>query len=193
MTRHRPPMVPLAIAVLLIAGCSSLLAPLPDRTRYYVLSAAPKAADVSGSAVEVDFTVGLGPLEIPDYLNRSERAVRLGPNRMRFHENERWAEALDASTLRVLLQDLAARLGNARVIALPTLVVDAAHVRRSTPDSEVRFDGERRRRAGGALGNQGQRHRRDPLQRRDAPRRARRRHRHRGGSGGAEPRARPLQ
>ena len=122
MTRHRPPMVPLAIAVLLIAGCSSLLAPLPDRTRYYVLSAAPKAADVSGSAVEVDFTVGLGPLEIPDYLNRSERAVRLGPNRMRFHDNERWAEALDASTLRVLLQDLAARLGNARVIALPTLV-----------------------------------------------------------------------
>jgi uncharacterized lipoprotein YmbA len=134
MISDKPPMVPLAIAVLLIAGCGSLLAPRPDRTRYYVLSAAPKAADMSGSAPERELTVGLGPLEIPDYLDRRERVVRLGPNRMRFHENERWAESLDASILRVLSQDLTARLGNARVITLPTFVAP-----RRTYDVPVRI------------------------------------------------------
>jgi uncharacterized lipoprotein YmbA len=60
-------------------------------------------------------------LKLPDYLNRTERAVRVGPNQLRYIEDDRWAEPIDANVARVLSQDLTARLGTARVLVLPTL------------------------------------------------------------------------
>src|SRR5436190_18323269 len=103
MIRRTALLISVAITTLLITSCSSLLAPRPDRTRYYVLSA---VASTSSTATQADFIVGLGPLKLPDYLNRSERAIRVGANQIRFSEDERWAEPPDANIIRVLSQDL---------------------------------------------------------------------------------------
>jgi uncharacterized protein len=112
----------LAAATLFAAGCSGILAPRPNLTRYYLLSPMAEGAATSERGSDVEFTVGLGPLQLPDYLNRTERAVRVGPNQMRFLENERWAEPLDVSVTRVLSQNLTGRLERIRVVTLPTIL-----------------------------------------------------------------------
>jgi len=108
----------LLAAATLMVGCSNILAPRPNRTRYFVLSPAPATEAQS----KPELTVGIGPLEVPDYLNRNERAVSVGANQLRFLEDERWAEALDANIMRVLLQNSAQRLRNANVVSLPTFL-----------------------------------------------------------------------
>ena len=74
----------LLLMTLFAAGCSSLLAPRPNRTRFYVLSSTADVGAASERGTAVDFAVGLGPLKLPDYLNRTQRAVRVGPNQLRF-------------------------------------------------------------------------------------------------------------
>jgi uncharacterized lipoprotein YmbA len=112
----------LLLVILFAAGCSSLLAPRPNRARFYILSMTADTGAASERGTEVDLTVGLGPLKLPDYLNRPQRAVRVGPNQIRFLDDERWAEMLDANIVRVLSENLTARLGNARVLTLPTFI-----------------------------------------------------------------------
>ncbi|MFI5398264.1 MAG: membrane integrity-associated transporter subunit PqiC [Candidatus Binatia bacterium] len=122
MTRRLSLVAAVTVTALLTAGCGSLLAPRPNRTRFYFLSPAAEASDANKQASDVDLTVGLGPLKLPDYLNRTQQAVRVGPNQIRFLEDDRWAEALDANVVRVLSQNLTARLGNVRVLTLPTFL-----------------------------------------------------------------------
>lgn len=113
---------PLAgLIAILLAGCGSLLAPRPDRTQHYVLSPVPVAEGQIRRLASRDGVVGIGPIQMPDYLSRSQRAVRVGDNQLRFLDEERWAESLESGIGRVLLQSLAARLPDARVVHLPTL------------------------------------------------------------------------
>lgn len=111
----------LALVAVLLAGCGSVLAPRPDRTRYYMLSQSPTENLQVQPVSPRDLVVGIGPLRLPDYLARSERVVRLGDNQLRFMQEERWAEPLEAGIGRVLLQGLTIRLPDARILNLPTL------------------------------------------------------------------------
>jgi uncharacterized lipoprotein YmbA len=62
--------------------------------------------------------VGIGPLTVPDYAS-SRLVHRVGPNEVRLSETARWAEPLAAGLQRVLVTNLAARLGSERVVAHP--------------------------------------------------------------------------
>jgi uncharacterized lipoprotein YmbA len=120
MNRRSLSLAALAVVPMCVTGCS-ILQPRPDRTRYYSLSAVAGPGQPGEQPMGGDLTVGLGPLKLPDYLNRTERAIRVGPNQLRYIEDDRWAEPIDANVARVLSQDLTARLGTARVLVLPTL------------------------------------------------------------------------
>jgi len=117
--------IPTVVALLAIALCGagcSLLAPIPTRTRFYSLSAIPAAGPSLESPTGDRRIVGLGPIKLPDYLNRSARAIRLGPNQVRFDDDERWAEPLDTNVARVLSQDLAVKLADTEVVTVPTFL-----------------------------------------------------------------------
>ena len=96
------------------AGCLSLK-PQPDPARFYVLSAAvPEPA-----ARQPGLVVGVGPVTLPDYLDRSQLVTRYGDHRLALAEASRWAEPLEPMVARVLRDDLVAALGAERGIDHP--------------------------------------------------------------------------
>jgi uncharacterized lipoprotein YmbA len=125
MKRHassRLAVLPAVLAGLLAAGCS-LPQAQPDLTRYYVLAAPTEkpAAEVSpapDSAAQKPWTLGLRPVEAPPFLRNRAMLVRLGPNEVRFADESRWAEPVDAGVARVLRETLEARSDVARVVGV---------------------------------------------------------------------------
>jgi uncharacterized lipoprotein YmbA len=61
----------------------------------------------------------LGPVALPEYLDRPELVTRLSSNQLRIEDLELWAEPLQDSFPRTIQQDLAALLGGGRVQRLP--------------------------------------------------------------------------
>lgn len=113
-------LIALSLFILGAAGCSSVLAPRPDLSKFYVLTPQSSAAQVSEvSAGAPGMSIGLGPVTIPDYLNRPEVVTRIGPNELRLSHDNRWAEPLNVGFSHVLEQDLATRLGSAQIHRFP--------------------------------------------------------------------------
>ncbi|HVN63522.1 MAG TPA: ABC-type transport auxiliary lipoprotein family protein, partial [Candidatus Binataceae bacterium] len=65
-----------------IAGCSSLLAPRPDPTKFYVLTPASETTAPAPQSSAGEFVLGLGPIKLPAYLDRAEVVTRAVPNRL---------------------------------------------------------------------------------------------------------------
>lgn len=107
-----------ALAIVM-SGCT-VLAPRPDRSRFFVLTA---AADSGGSALPTSrkskLTIGLGPIGFPAYLERPEMVTRVSPNHLDLSEQNRWAEPLKTNFTTVLSEDLSADLAGARMVKYP--------------------------------------------------------------------------
>jgi uncharacterized lipoprotein YmbA len=101
----------------LIAGCS-LLEPREDPTRYFVLS--PTQAPTAAASTPLERQVVVGPLDLPDYLERPEIVLRSAPNEIEPSPVDRWAEQLDGAIMRVLCIDLAQLMPTTSVVAFPT-------------------------------------------------------------------------
>jgi uncharacterized protein len=99
-----------ALLVLLLSGCS-VLKPVTDNTRYYVLNDLPaKTPQMLGAP-----SIGLEPVQLPEYLNRSELVARLGSNELKIYDSHRWGEPIKEGIERTLRRDLAVLLGAERV------------------------------------------------------------------------------
>lgn len=129
MKRHassRLAVLPAVLVGLLAAGCS-LPQAQPDLTRYYVLAAPTEkpagespgsATGAAETAAQKPWTLGLRPVEAPPFLRNRAMLVRLGPNEVRFADESRWAEPVDAGVARVLRETLEARSDVARVVGV---------------------------------------------------------------------------
>jgi len=123
------------------AGCLSLK-PQPDPARFYVLAATvPEPATRQQGMI-----VGVGPVALPDYLERSQIVTRYGDHRLGLAEASRWAEPLEPMVARVLRDDLVAALGAERGIDYPW-----ARTVAPAPVIEVDFEHFERDSAGTAL------------------------------------------
>jgi uncharacterized lipoprotein YmbA len=123
---------PLLLALLLLGGCS-LLQPLPDRTRFYVLDSNAAVQDGEVALPADGLSVGLGPVRIPEYLRRPEIVTRTGAAEIEPSLTDRWAEPLDSAVPRVLARELARELATPRVASYPWY-------RRSSPDVQVSIE-----------------------------------------------------
>jgi uncharacterized lipoprotein YmbA len=108
-----PLRLPAALALCLATGCT-LLAPAPDPSRFYVLSARSTAA-ADGSAL----ALGVGPVRLAGYLAVSEIQVRASATELERSLVDRWAEPLEEGITRVLAQNLSAELGTREVVLFP--------------------------------------------------------------------------
>ncbi len=110
----------LAIAGLGSAGCS-ILAPRPDPSRFFTLTAVD-ASQVQSSAAPASnrsLTYGLGPITLPPYLDRNAMALRVSPTEIKYSTVDRWAEPLQVSVPRVLLENIATQLSDDHVVKYP--------------------------------------------------------------------------
>jgi uncharacterized protein len=102
----------LTLMVLALGGCAGT----SPSTHFYALEPAPVAAPV---VAHPDLAVGLGPVTLPDSLDRPQILVRPGPYRRELSEFDRWAEDLKGNLTRVLGIRLSECLGSRRVFLYP--------------------------------------------------------------------------
>ena len=96
------------LAALLVASCGT-----PPRERFYTLEAPepPVAAPDAPS-------VAVGPVSVPEMVERPQFVVRTSANEVVIAEQARWAEPLKSAIARVVAANLAKDLG-ARTLAQP--------------------------------------------------------------------------
>lgn len=91
----------IAIAVLWLTACAT-----SPPSNYYWLT--PRGEFTAGSQ---SLSIGVGPIEVPEYLNRRSLVHSDGNNQLRIYDQERWAEPLEDGILRVVGLNLANLLG----------------------------------------------------------------------------------
>ena len=98
----RCPILLLCIAVWTLNGCAST-----EPTQFFILTPLLQAERVPLVAGNVqDIAVGLGPIELPRYLDRPQIATHASRNELKFAEFNQWAEPLQANVSRVLSENL---------------------------------------------------------------------------------------
>lgn len=117
--------------VCLLAGCGR-----SHPTHFYSLSA---SASTEAVAAGPCLSLGIGPVEFPAYLDRSQMVTRSGTNRMHLGEFDQWIEPLRDNFQRILMEDLAGLVCAKPLVSHPWPVG-------GTPDRQVaiqvsRFDG----------------------------------------------------
>lgn len=107
--------------LLAFCGCSSLLAPRPDRSRFYVLTAVanPRGSVPASGHTANSLRIGLGPITLPGYLDRPEMVTRVSANRLHLSQENQWAEPLRTNFANVMGEDLSAGLGNPQIVRYP--------------------------------------------------------------------------
>jgi uncharacterized protein len=112
-----------AAAVLCVLAAGGCFSPQPDPSKFFVLAPAPAAAANSiapaGISASSTPTIGLGPIKLPEYLDRDEVVTRVGPNGLELSDKDRWAEPLSDNFRQVLAQDLTQSLGTHSIMFFP--------------------------------------------------------------------------
>lgn len=95
------------LAAGLLTGCGST-----PMERFYTLNAPPP---VQGQTTQTSYSVMLGPVGLPEMVDRPQLVVRTSANRVTVLEQQRWAESLKTAIPRVLATNLGAQLGGVTV------------------------------------------------------------------------------
>ena len=101
----------ITMSILVISGC----APTPPPT-YFQLE---EPANIQLSGIERGIAVGVGPLNLPSYLDRPQIVTRATEHQLELSEFNRWAEPLKESMLRVIAVNLSNKLESTRIFGNP--------------------------------------------------------------------------
>lgn len=105
----------ISLCLLLTLGCAS-----SKPSRYYMLTPMQKVEKgVEGKASGQGLAIGVGPIEFPEYLNRSEIVTRTGSNEIEFTDFDYWASSLRENFGRVLIENLSTLLPTETIVLLP--------------------------------------------------------------------------
>ena len=98
-----------------LSGCAS--SPIP---RYYLLSSLEATSlEMKPSAEEQCFSIGIGPINIPYYLDRPQIITRGAPIEFKLAEFDRWGEPLKDNLKHVLAKNLSILLCTKAIAFFP--------------------------------------------------------------------------
>jgi len=99
------------VPIVSLSACRSLTPPVS----YYTLSL------ISGPAVNGKraVTVGILPVELPGYIDRTQMVLRSGPNQLEISSLHRWADYPDTLVQQLVEDDLQVLMPDARIVNLP--------------------------------------------------------------------------
>ncbi len=106
-----------AFLALIIGGCVSI--PDSPSPRFYMLKPITAADAAKTFEVAPDTIVGIGPVKIPEYLNRPQIVTRDKNNMLTFAQFDRWGEQLDIGLGRLIREDLIVLLPDATLEIFP--------------------------------------------------------------------------
>ena len=102
------------LAGLTVAGCAS-----SPPSKFYQLSPEPSRTAITRDApLEKAEMIAVGPVRIPDYLDRPQIVTRAGKNELILSEFDRWAGSLEIDVSRVLVEDISRLLPAERFSAV---------------------------------------------------------------------------
>ena len=106
----------LAVTATLIGGCAGSSPPV----EFYTLSPLiGLQQEPHAGAIGHDIAIGVGPMEIPKFLDRPQIVTRTSANRIEVSEFHRWGGSLHADFLRVLADNISILLGTNQVAVYP--------------------------------------------------------------------------
>lgn len=115
----RRPVTPFAVLsalAWLAAGCAQQSQP----ASFYMLSYEDGAGQPApATTTREGIALGVGPVELPDYLDRPQLVRRASSNRLEIEEFDRWAGPLQENVTAVLVEVLSAELQTDRITAHP--------------------------------------------------------------------------
>jgi len=100
--------LPAVCLLLALAGCSR-----SPRVTFYTLE--PAAPVEARSATAADPSIAVGPVTLPEVVDRPQFVVRVAANRVEILETQRWAEPLKSEIPRLVAENLGRLLGSSRV------------------------------------------------------------------------------
>lgn len=103
------------IWVLFCCGCAGGSVS-PD---YYTLQSVQGGQPIAGDPSASRPVIGLGPVAVPEYLDRSSMVTRVSPNRLTVNDGHRWAGSLQSEIMRVLADNLRSRIHRREVVLFP--------------------------------------------------------------------------
>lgn len=95
---------------IMLAACSTA-----PRDRFYTLAPASAIAPVATASTPARYGVAIGPVRVPEALDRTQMVVREGPNRVEILDQHRWAGSLRSEIARALAAGVGAQLPEAQV------------------------------------------------------------------------------
>jgi len=106
----------LSVALLLNpGGCAST-----KQSKFYTLQALSGTSDTPSQTKSGErISVGVGPVNFPDYLDRPQIVTRTGPNELSIAEYHRWGGPLEDNFTRILAENLSLLLDSDRVAMFP--------------------------------------------------------------------------
>jgi uncharacterized lipoprotein YmbA len=109
-----------AASLLFLLGCFNLGKGTTQSANFYLLSSLHGPGGRAETVgVFQEGTIGVGPVEFPEYLNRPQIVTRTGPNQLRIDEFHRWGAPLKKNFSRVLAKNLSILLATDRIVAFP--------------------------------------------------------------------------
>lgn len=121
-------------------GCS-VLEPKPDGSRYFLLRSLAEAP--TGPALS-DVVLGLGPVTVPDYLDRPEMIDLVDLYEVRYSAQNRWIEPLGTQVHRTLGENLDAMLEPDAILPHPWFAADGVDLQIEVAFGVIRLDTEGR-------------------------------------------------
>jgi uncharacterized lipoprotein YmbA len=101
--------------LIVIGGCCRT-----QTARFYTLNTLTEPPSGRQAAPsEHGVAVGLGPIRLPEYLDRPQIVTRISPNEVRFAEYHRWAGPLAGDLSSTLAENLSILLGTDRIALYP--------------------------------------------------------------------------
>ena len=134
--RFRLAVVAVILCLVVAAGCANT-----KPSRFYTLSAlASSETRTKAGSSSPGLAIGVGPITLPEHLDRPQIVTRTSRNELRLAEFDRWAGSLKDDFSRVLAENLSILLSTDRVSLYPwrrSMLIDYQVVVDVT-----RFDGE---------------------------------------------------
>jgi uncharacterized lipoprotein YmbA len=95
----------LSLFVVILTGCAS-----SPSSKFYQLNPVQNKTSVSDVSPYNSLVIAIGPVRIPDYLDRPQIVTRSGKNELKLSEFHRWAGSLESDVTRVLVEDISGLL-----------------------------------------------------------------------------------
>ncbi len=104
-------LVPVMCGSLLLSGCAA-----SRKADFYQLEETANSALIG---VEKGPVIGLGPIHLPEYINRPQIVTRSSKHHLKISEFNRWIEPVNDSISRLLVINLSNNLNSNRVYGVP--------------------------------------------------------------------------